>query len=160
MTHALHAEAYTNLESLEISSHYHEGLQAISDLPDPSNHVDFDTWSRVNNDDYRNIYNAVSYLNFIVHLIHEDYLDYEQAKRLYFTAYKLCYDKLFDKSEKWWLDGIRKSRDHAFTFFECMCVAIVGGRPLDVVLQETINDRKLTDQVQLYKKKRMQSWFF
>jgi hypothetical protein len=176
MTQALHAEAYTNLETLEITSRYHEGLQAIADLPgdiniktpeDASTHEPktvehqsevekqaqqakvafFNAWYHQDESAHSNIYDAVSYLNFIVHLIDEGYLDERQAMRLYMTAYQLCYSKLVDEQVNWWLTGVRQSRPHAFTYFESMCEAIHRDKRLERVLQDKLEQIKLYDRV-------------
>lgn len=119
---ALKAQAYTNLESIESESKFREGMQAIAELKE---YEGYDQYVHdIDGTQRQCIYNTVSYLNFIAHLVDEGFLSEAQAWRLYRPGYLLCHEKLLD----WWLVGIRKKRPKLFTYFERMCLAAANGK--------------------------------
>jgi hypothetical protein len=118
---ALQAQSYINLEALEVETGYRDGMRTITTL----NHYDSYDAFRADTADAQKteerIYNAISFLNFVAHLVDEGYLSRDAAWRIYVYNYRSCVEKGI---LTWWLPAWRQNHPGDFTLFERMCAII------------------------------------
>lgn len=118
----LQFQAYIGLESLREGMSIREGILAINSLPMYTDYQMFLQKESLETQDA--IYDTVTYLNDIAHLVNEGYLDKYQAWSRFFFSYRACYDKLYS----WYTQGLRDTRyqgeEIAYATFDAMCILV------------------------------------
>ena len=112
---ATQSQVLLSLKEHAKDANYFDGMAAIMAL---KNYANFEAFQKAEpKENQKKIYETVDFLNFIAHLVEDEFLPRQTLWNYYFHAYRICNDKLMP----WWLAGIRQSRFQGFTGLEKMC---------------------------------------